>query len=127
MSDVYLQYINVTHSLEAVQVVVQSPEALPCVVAAISPAHQKLQYQANIDQCDLVIWGEVPLQHKNQTSSIGKKLHQEFSTLYKIMFHFTFFTSLTTNWRVLAGPSFWKHNQKMSFNLFASVRVLFIF
>lgn len=86
MSDVYLQYINVTHSLEAVQVVVQSPEALPCVVAAISPAHQKLQYQANVDQCDLVIWGEVPLQHKNQTSSIGKNFIRNFLPCIKSCF-----------------------------------------
>lgn len=52
------------HSLEAVQVGVQRPEALPGVVAAVGSAHQQLQHQADIDQRDLIVWREVPLKQR---------------------------------------------------------------
>lgn len=46
---------------------VERPEALARVVAAISPSHQVLDHQANIDQADSVVWGQVPLPGKNGT------------------------------------------------------------
>lgn len=54
---------NFTHSFETIQVVIQRPETLPCVIAAVRSTHQELQYQSNIDQCDLVIWRKIPLKH----------------------------------------------------------------
>lgn len=59
----YRSSTNFTHSFEAIQVVIQSPETLPCVLAAVRSTHQELQDQSNIDQCDLVIWRKIPLKH----------------------------------------------------------------
>lgn len=53
------------HSFQAKQVVVQRPEALPGVFAAVSSTHQELQHQSDVDQRDLVIWRKIPLKKKS--------------------------------------------------------------
>lgn len=44
---------------------VECPEALAGVVAAISPSHQVFDHQADVNQADSVVWGQVPLSGKN--------------------------------------------------------------
>ena len=47
---------------------IERPEALARVVAAISASHQVLDHQADVDQADSVVWGQVPLSGKNETN-----------------------------------------------------------
>lgn len=49
------------HPLGAEEVVVERPEALARVVAPISTSHQVLDHQADVDQADSVVRGQVPL------------------------------------------------------------------
>lgn len=46
---------------------VERPEALAGVVAAISSAHQVLDHQADVDEADSVVGGQVPLSGKSET------------------------------------------------------------
>lgn len=48
---------------------VERPEALARVVAAISAAHQVLNHQADVDQADSVVRGQVTLLGKNETTN----------------------------------------------------------
>lgn len=55
------------HPFGAKEIVVERPEALARVVATISAAHQVLDHQADVNQADPVVWGQVPLSGKNNT------------------------------------------------------------
>lgn len=57
------------YSPGAKEVVVERPEALARVVAAISAAHQVLNHQADVDQADSVVRGQVTLLGKNETTN----------------------------------------------------------
>ena len=49
------------YPLRAEQVVVESPEAFPRVVAAVGTAHEVLQHQSYMDEDDVVIGGKVAM------------------------------------------------------------------
>lgn len=49
------------YPLRAKQVVVESPEAFPSVVAAVGTTHEVLQHQSYVDEADVVIRGKVAL------------------------------------------------------------------
>lgn len=51
-----------THPIVAMEIVVNDSKAFPGVVAPVSPAHQVLNYQAHINQSDLVVWMQMTLQ-----------------------------------------------------------------
>jgi hypothetical protein len=53
------------HPLGAKEVVVEGPETLASVVAAVSPAHQVLDDQADVNEADSVVRGQVPLSGTN--------------------------------------------------------------
>lgn len=55
------------------QVVVDDPEALACVVTAVCSAHQVLNHQTHIDQSDLVVRREIPLKNGNINVVINQK------------------------------------------------------
>lgn len=55
------------YPLRAKQVVVESPEAFPGVVAAVGTAHEVLQHQSYINEADVVIRWKVALQEKEFT------------------------------------------------------------
>lgn len=61
------------HPFGAKQIVVQGPEALACIVAAISPAHQVLNHQANVYEADSVVRGQVSLLWTKGTTDKPKK------------------------------------------------------
>lgn len=49
------------YPLRAKQVVVESPEAFPSVVAAVGTTHEVLQHQSYVDEADVVIRWKVAL------------------------------------------------------------------
>lgn len=55
------EFAHKPHPLGAEEIVVECPEALARVVAAISSAHQVFYHQANVDQADSVVRRQVPL------------------------------------------------------------------
>lgn len=48
------------------EIVVDDSEAFPGVVAPVSPAHQVLDNQADINQSDLIVWRQVTLQESTE-------------------------------------------------------------
>lgn len=50
------------------EIVVNDSEAFPCVVASVSPAHQVLDNQADINQSDLIVWRQVTLQESTEAT-----------------------------------------------------------
>lgn len=52
------------YPLRAKQVVVESPEAFPSVVAAVGTSHEVLQHQSYIDEADVVVRWKVALSEK---------------------------------------------------------------
>ena len=60
-----------TYSLGSEQIVVQSSEPLPGVVAAVSSAHQVFDHQADVDETDAVVRGQVSLQHEHTPRQIS--------------------------------------------------------
>lgn len=61
------------HPFGAKQIVVEGPEALARVVAAVSPAHQVLNHQANVYEADSVVRGQVSLLGMKRTTDKPKK------------------------------------------------------
>lgn len=56
-----------THPIVAMEIVVNDSEAFPGVVAPVSPAHQVLNNQADINQSDLIVWRQMTLQEGAKT------------------------------------------------------------
>lgn len=56
-----------THPIVAMKIVVNDSEAFPGVVAPVSPAHQVLNNQSNINQSDLIVWRQMTLQKGTET------------------------------------------------------------
>lgn len=61
------------HPFGAKEIVVEGPKALARVVAAVSPAHQVLDHQANVYQADSVVRGQVSLLGRKETTDKPKK------------------------------------------------------
>lgn len=55
------------YPLRAKQVVIESSETLPGVVAAVGASHEILQHQPYVDEADVVIRWKVALQKKKFT------------------------------------------------------------
>lgn len=55
------------YPLRAKQVVIESSEAFPSVVAAVGASHEILQHQPYVDEADVVIRWKVALQKKKFT------------------------------------------------------------
>lgn len=53
-----------SHPLGAEKIVVEGPEALASVVAAVGTTHQVLDHQTNVNEADSVVRGQVPLARK---------------------------------------------------------------
>lgn len=66
------------HPLGAKEIMVECPEALARVVAAISSTHQVFYHQANVDQADSVVRWQVPLLGKKE-----KQTEPKDSVIYK--------------------------------------------
>lgn len=57
-----------TYPIAAMEIVVNDSEAFPGVVAPVSPAHQVLDNQADINQSDLIVWRQVTLQESTEAT-----------------------------------------------------------
>lgn len=66
------EFARKPHPLGAEEIVVERPEALACVVAAISSAHQVFYHQADVDQADSVVRRQVSLWGKNEKQTEPK-------------------------------------------------------
>lgn len=55
------------YPLRAKQVVIESSEAFPSVVAAVGASHEILQHQPYVDEADVVVRWKVALQKKKFT------------------------------------------------------------
>lgn len=56
-----LKISAVSHPTISKKIVVNDSKAFPGVVAPVSPAHQVLNNQANVNQSDFIIWRQMAL------------------------------------------------------------------
>lgn len=55
------------------EIVVDDAEAFPGVIAPIGPSHQVLNNEADINQSDLIVWGQMTLWDGTNTTAWTKK------------------------------------------------------
>lgn len=51
-----------SYPIIAMEIVINDSEAFPGVIAPVSPAHQVLYNQADVNQSDLIVWRQMTLQ-----------------------------------------------------------------
>lgn len=56
-----LKISAVSHPTISMKIVVNDSKAFPGVVAPVSPAHQVLNNQANVNQSDFIVWRQMAL------------------------------------------------------------------